>query len=279
MSKHVLKLTVVVSAILLFAVNAEAGEMTSGAEFELQTGKVGEHVIGKTTDNQFFAISCKPHWGANRSKGLYTYYSAKMAFPNEAGQILFKIKNATGEVLLFNTLPLTQVAADKLCVETEGVYSVRIVGENDQQAVDLVNRIKDAPSRVELRVGTTLQLRTALVGNTIVAATSEGNYFGIMCDYGYGAGIVHTSYANFVYPNYLGKIVAVPGYDSKIFGPKPIAESAAYLPMSDSAMSQICNFPNKMYTLRISGSDKAKVVDIDGRQTFEANTREGGRGF
>jgi hypothetical protein len=122
-----------------------------------------------------------------------------------------------------------------------------------------------------------LQLRTSQVGNNIVGIASDGRMFAIVCHH--ISPLSWSSKADLLSPNSKGDIV-IAGYNTQAFRTNPAAEEKSpYLPLEKSAVLQICNHPNGVYTLNVTKKADTQVAEYISGQSLEPDSDTSSRGY
>jgi hypothetical protein len=271
MTKMIFKSTLLGAILLFGAASAQAtlANLAPGTQIQLKTAQVGKQIVGISNDGVFAAIIC------NSSN------SADLLFSNPAGDIVTKdynsstLRRSAWAPERSPYIGLTSAAAEEVCANPNGNYVFEAVADKDTQKLGVKASRSEARYFEAPRAGEKIQVRTGQVGNKVMAVTNDGKFFAIKCAHGLFA----KSSGDFIYSNRNGKIVV---HDYKIEGISmsiaPV-ERAAYWPMTNHAVVEVCNYPNGIYTLQINAGAGGNEVEYLSGQRFEANSRLRSRGF
>jgi len=127
------------------------------------------------------------------------------------------------------------------------------------------------------KADTQMTFRTTQVGKQIVAVSSDFRFYGIVCKP--GIPFFTKSRADLLAPNPEGDLTtetyAKTGYN-KWGSDGPQSKS---WPLDAAAVNQICNHPNGEYTLNLSTTNGATVVEFVGGHSMVAEAPNASRGF
>jgi hypothetical protein len=124
-----------------------------------------------------------------------------------------------------------------------------------------------------------LRVRTNYIGQmangqvAVAAVTNNGNWYSISC----AGGIVHSS-ADLLLPTEQGDLTTNNYKETTARQVYSKAKSPS-IPLTEDAVTKVCNFPNGIYVLKITTINGSQQVDFVSSPTLEASSKHGSRGF